>query len=115
MALLGGGNQNGCVEEYLHLRLRFQSGLDPLLADVLNDAIPVCRRFRATLMYPQTIDLYHGRPLLDSPEKHTFRLLNRFYLRIRFEAQPFPERLGDHDAPSFVDSNYHAIFYTIYH
>ena len=48
------------------LGLRFQNGLNPFLAHVLKDALPVCPRSGATLMHPQTIDLDHGRLLFDS-------------------------------------------------
>src|SRR5271166_2914468 len=97
------------------LGLRFQNGPNPLLAHVLKDALPVCPRFGATLMDPQTIDLDHGRPLFDPLEKHALRLLNSFQLRIRFESQPLPERFGDDNPPRFIDPEGHANNNTICH
>ena len=46
-------------------------------------------------MDPQTIDLDHGRPLLDPLEKHALGLLNSLQLRVRLEAQPLAERFGE--------------------
>src|SRR5271157_2623437 len=89
--------------------------VNPLLAHVLKDALPVCPRFGATLMDPQTIDLDHGRPLFDPLEKHALRQLNGFQLRIRFESQPLPERFGDDNPPRFIDPEGHANDNTICH
>ena len=74
MALLGGGNENCRIEENIHW-LCFQNGLNPLIAHSLKHTLPVCRRFRAALMNPQTIDVDHGRPLFDPLETHALRLL----------------------------------------
>jgi hypothetical protein len=52
MALLGGGYENCRIEENIHLELRFEKGLDPLLAHVFKDAFPVCPWFGAALMDP---------------------------------------------------------------
>src|SRR5271165_4054623 len=90
------------------LGLRFQNGPNPLLARVLQDALPVCPRFGAALMDPQTIDLDHGRPLFDPLEKHALRMLNRFQFRIRLDAQPLPERLGYDNPPHFIDPECHT-------
>ena len=114
MALLGGGNENCRIEENVHW-LRLQNGLNPLLAHVLKDALPVCPWFCGALMDPQTIDLGHGRPLFDPLEKHAFRLLNSFQFGVRLEAQPLPERLGDDDPSRFIDPEVHAIVDTICH
>jgi hypothetical protein len=55
-------------------------------------------------MDPQTIGLDHGRALFDPLEKHALRLLNNDQLRVRFEAQPLPERFGD-DNPEWSAGN----------
>jgi hypothetical protein len=66
-------------------------------------------------MDPQTIDLDHGRPLFDPPEKHALRLLNSLQLRVRLEAQPLPERFGDDNPSRFIDLKFHTINNTICH
>ena len=88
---------------------------NPLLADVFKNALPVCPRFRAAPMDPQTIGLDHGRPLFEPPEKHALLLLKSLQIRVRLEAQPIPERFGDHNPPRLIDPEFHTISNTIYH
>ena len=114
MALLGGGNQNCRIEENIQFWLCFQSRLNPLRAYVVKDALPVCPRFWAPLMDPQTIDFDHGRSLFDPLEKHALRLLNSLQLHVRFEAKPFAESFGDDNPPRFVDPKFHTINNTVY-
>jgi hypothetical protein len=66
-------------------------------------------------MDPQTVDPHHGRPLFDTLEKHALGLLNRHQIGIRPEAQPLAERLGNNNAPGFIDPEFHTINDTIYH
>src|ERR1019366_5092408 len=103
------------VSKKISTWLRFQNGLNPLLAHVFKDALPVCPRFRAALMDPQTIDLDHGRPLFGPLEKHALRLLNSHQLRVRLEAEPLPERFWDDDPPRFIDPEFHTINNTMCH
>ena len=81
MALLGGCNENRRIEENIQSELCFQNGFDPFLANLLKNAIPVCSRYCSSLMDPQTIDLDHGRPLLDPFEKHAVGVFNSLQLR----------------------------------
>jgi hypothetical protein len=76
---------------------------------VLKRAIPVCPRFWAALMDPQTIDLDHGRPVFDPLEKHALRPLNSLQLCVRLEAQPLPKRFGDDNPPRFIDLYFNTI------
>jgi hypothetical protein len=95
--------------------LPYPTGLNPLLPHVLKDAIPVCPRFGAALMDPQTINLDHGRTLLDALEKYTLGLLYSLQLRVWLEAQPLPERFGDDNALGLIDPEVHTISNTRYH
>ncbi len=115
MALLGGGNQDCRIKENVHPWLRFQNGRNPFLAHFFKDALPVCPRFWAALMDPQTIDLDHGRPLFDPLEKHALRSLNSLKPRVRLEAQPLAERFRDYNSPRFINPEFHTIDSTIYH
>src|ERR1017187_4541723 len=103
------------VSKKISTWLRFQNGLNPLLAHVFKDALPVCPRFCDALMDPQTIDLDHGRPLFGPLEKHALRLLNSHQLRVRLEAEPLPGRFWDDNPPRFIDPEFHTINNTIYH
>ena len=103
------------VSKKISTGLCFQNGLNPILAYGFQDVLPVCAWFRAALMDPQTVDLEHGRPLVDPLEKHAFRLLHSLEFRVRPKAQPFPERFGDDNPTHFIDLEPHAIYNTIYH
>src|ERR1700731_4163070 len=75
MAVLGGGYQYVGIEENVHW-LRFQDGINPFLAYVVKNPLPVRPRLRDALMHPQPVDLDHRWLLFNPLQKHAVGLLD---------------------------------------
>ena len=77
--------------------------LNPILARIVDDSIPIETRLGNTRMHQNAFDFPQGRLLWSPSQQNPVRLIYRLQLATGLQAPALTQRFREDDSPRFVD------------